>query len=85
VVAWESTPQDSPGSGPLAVGESFRAAEIDLATSGQVPDPYKAQEAQLNQLAGMSTVTGPLAQKDIAVLNQFFGTPSLKPAQGGPE
>lgn len=85
VVAWQSSAQDSPGTGPLNVGQTFRAAAIDLETSGQTPDPYKAQEALLNQLAGMATLTGPLAQKDIAQLNQFFGTPGLKPAQGGPE
>jgi hypothetical protein len=82
VVTWQSTPQDTPGTGPDDVGNSFQAIAGILNSTGQVPDPFTAQEALLNQLAGMSSLTGPQAQKDIAALNQFFGTPGLQPAGG---
>jgi hypothetical protein len=79
---WQTTPQDPPGIGPDAVSNTFQAISGDLSSTGQVPDPFTAQEALLAQLATMSSLTGPLARKDIAALNQFFGTPVLVPGQG---
>jgi hypothetical protein len=79
VVTWQSTPDDPPGTGPDDVGNDFKAIAGILDSTGQLPVPFTAQRKLLNQLSTMSSLAGPQAQKDIAALDTFFGTPGLQP------
>jgi hypothetical protein len=79
---------DTQGETAAQVGATMLAAAADLANSGQTPDPFTTQESELQQLAAIPLTDlsedtqqqQAEAEQDITALDQFFGTPNLRPA-----